>query len=151
MTEKNILIPIDFTEVNKPLVRMADTWAQRTGAKLYFLHVVSDLTYRFIDTSIQNVFHTNDEKIKEVIWKHMESFIAEQQVTAPHTCLIREGKAYREIVKVQKELDIDLIIIAAHDHTVVDRFFIGSNTDYVLHHVHCPVFVYKAEVTPAAA
>ena len=143
MTEKRLLVPIDFSEVNKPLVKIADEWAQRTGAELNFLHVEEDYTYRFIDTSIQNVFHTNDEKIKESVRNHMESFIAEQNVSSPHKCMIREGKPYHEIVKAQKELDADMIIIAAHDHTVVDRLFVGSNTDYILHHVHCPIFVYK--------
>ena len=40
-------------------------------------------------------------------------------------------------------LDPDLIIMAAHSHTVLDRYFLGSNTDYVVHHCHCPVYVHK--------
>ena len=57
--ERNILVPIDFSEINKPMVQIADEWAQRTGARLFFLHVVPDLTYRYINPDIQNVFHTN--------------------------------------------------------------------------------------------
>jgi len=29
--EKKILVSIDFTEINKPMVRIADEWAQRMG------------------------------------------------------------------------------------------------------------------------
>ena len=145
MTEKKILVPIDFTNINKPMVSIADAWAQRTDATLIFLNVLPDLTYRFIDPDVQNVFHTNDGKIIEEVREHMEAFIAGQNVVSPHECIIREGKPSREIVNVQKEYGTDLIIIAAHDHTVVDRLFIGSNTDYILHHVHCPVYVYKED------
>ena len=143
MTEKNILVPLDFTDINKPLVRIADEWALRTGAKVFFLHVVNDLTYRFIDPDVQNVFHTNDNIIIEEVQQDMEKFVSTQNIVSPHEHLIREGKPYAEILKVQQENNIDLIIIAAHDHTAVDRLFIGSNTDYILHHVHCPVYVYK--------
>ena len=143
MTEKNILVPLDFTDINKALVRKADEWATRTGAKLFFLHVVPDLTYRFIDPKVENVFHTNDDIITDEIREDMEKFVSDQHLTAPHEHLVLEGKPYTQIIKAQKEHAIDLIIIAAHDHTVVGRLFVGSNTDYILHHVHCPVYVYK--------
>ena len=143
MNTHKILVPIDFSEINKELVTIADEWAQRTHAQLYFLHVVPDFTYRFIDPDVQNVFGTNNDIIIAEIQERIESFVKEQGVKSPHECLVREGKANTEIVEVQKELNIDQIIIAAHDHTAVGRLFVGSNTDFVLHHVHCPVYVYK--------
>ena len=33
--------------------------------------------------------------------------------------------------------------MAAHDHTVLERLFLGSNTDHILHHGHTEVMVYK--------
>ena len=144
MTEKNILVPIDFTPINQPMVRMADAWAKRTGAILYFLHAVPDLTYRFIDPNVQNVFGTNDDKIIARIREHMQQFLSESGVTYPHENLVRQGKAYQEILAVQKEHAIDLIIMAAHDHTRAERLFLGSNTDYVLHHARCSVYVFRA-------
>lgn len=143
MTEKRILVPIDFSHINYPMVGIADAWAKRTGAALFFLHVMPDLTDRFIDPSVQNVFHTNDDKIIARVREHMEQFLTEAGVTVPHENLVREGKAYARILEVQQENDIDLIIMAAHDHSGAGRMFLGSNTDYVLHHVHCPVYVYR--------
>lgn len=147
MTEKNILVPIDFSEVSKPLVRIADAWAQRSGATLYFLYAVPNITDRFIDPKVQNVFQTNDEIITDEIRQRLDEFVSAQETASPREYLVREGKAYLEILKAQKSYNIDLIIMAAHDHTTVDRLFVGSNTDYVLHHVHCPVYVYKEVVT----
>jgi nucleotide-binding universal stress UspA family protein len=143
MVEKNILVPIDFTDINKSMVRIADAWANRTGAMLYFLHVVGDITYRYLDPDIQNVFHTHDKEIIDGIVTRMEQFVGEQKVVAPHEYIVREGKPHKGILDAQKEYNIDLIIIGAHDHKEIGRLFIGNNTDRVLHHVHCPVYVYK--------
>ena len=36
-----------------------------------------------------------------------------------------------------------LIMIAGHDHSVAGRIFLGSKTDYLLHHVNIPIYVHK--------
>ena len=144
MTEQKILVPIDFSGINKPMVRLADAWAKRTGAALYFLHVVPDLTDRFVEPGVQNVFGTNDEEIVEHFRKQMQAFLSEQDVSSAHEILVRQGKPYAGIMDVQKEQGADLIIMAAHDHTRAERMFLGSNTDYVLHHVRCSVYVFRA-------
>ena len=35
-------------------------------------------------------------------------------------------------------------MLAGHDHTVAGRIFLGSNTDYLLHHVDVPMYVFKS-------
>lgn len=37
INEKRILVPIDFSGINKAMVDFAVDWAKRTDAKLYFL------------------------------------------------------------------------------------------------------------------
>ena len=37
--EKNIIVPIEFSDISKDVAKFADEWAQRTKAKLHFLHV----------------------------------------------------------------------------------------------------------------
>ena len=37
--EKNIIVPIDFSDISKDVAKSADEWAQRTKGKLHFLHV----------------------------------------------------------------------------------------------------------------
>ena len=37
--EKNIIVPIDFSDISKDVALYADQWAQRTKGKLHFLYV----------------------------------------------------------------------------------------------------------------
>ena len=57
--------------------------------------------------------------------------------------LFRVGKPYPKILEMEEELNPLMILMAAHDHTVLERLFLGSNTDHILHHGHTPVMVYK--------
>ena len=57
--------------------------------------------------------------------------------------LFRVGKPYPKILEMEEELEPLMILMAAHDHTVLERLFLGSNTDHILHHGHTPVMVYK--------
>jgi len=148
MTERKILVPIDLSDINRPMVRIADAWAKRTGAALVFLYVVPDLSDRVIGpAAIQNtlnVFHTHDKEVVRRVSDQVEKFLDEQAVTSRHETLIRQGKPYSQVLEVAREYAVDLIIMAAHDHTVAERALLGSNTDRVLHHAHCPVYVYRS-------
>ena len=44
---------------------------------------------------------------------------------------------------MKEELNPLMILMAPHDHTVLERLFLGSNSDHILHHGHTPVMVYK--------
>ena len=48
-----------------------------------------------------------------------------------------------EILDLVEREKADLVIMAAHSHTMLGRLFMGSNTDYVVHHIHCPLYVFK--------
>ena len=53
------------------------------------------------------------------------------------------GTPYYKILDLVEREKADLVIIAAHSHTMLGRLFMGSNTDYVVHHIHCPLYVLK--------
>lgn len=48
-----------------------------------------------------------------------------------------------KIVELVESVGKDLVIMAAHSHTMLGRLFMGSNTDYVVHHVHFPIYVHR--------
>ena len=57
--------------------------------------------------------------------------------------IVVEGHAVEEIVRVANEENIDLIVIGARGVSHMREMLLGSVTDGVLHHVHCPVLVIK--------
>ena len=56
---------------------------------------------------------------------------------------IEEGPSAQAVLNVAKELDIDLIIMGAHRHTVLGDAILGSTTHKVLHKATQPVLVVR--------
>jgi nucleotide-binding universal stress UspA family protein len=57
-----------------------------------------------------------------------------------HTA-VREGAAYREILRVAGETDADLIVMGVQGRGAVDLMVFGSNTARVTRSATCPVLI----------
>jgi len=55
------------------------------------------------------------------------------------------NSSYLRLLEYQQDTNAMLIMIAGHDHSVAGRIFLGSNTDYLLHHVNIPIYVHKEQ------
>ena len=62
---------------------------------------------------------------------------------ADATFLVWEGDAGEAIVAAANSEGVDLIVVGSHGRSGVSRFFIGSVSDYVVRHAHCPVMVVR--------
>jgi nucleotide-binding universal stress UspA family protein len=62
---------------------------------------------------------------------------------ADATFLVWEGDAGEAIVAAANSEGADLIVVGSHGRSGVSRFFIGSVSDYVVRHAHCPVMVVR--------
>ncbi|MCR9294983.1 MAG: universal stress protein [bacterium] len=57
--------------------------------------------------------------------------------------ITREGHPGREIVTAAEENQIDLVVLGAEGHAVVERVFLGSVSDFVATHAPCSVLVVR--------
>ena len=58
---------------------------------------------------------------------------------------LRMGKADIEIVELAKEIDAGLLILGSRGLGRIERALIGSVSDSVVRHAHCPVTVVRQE------
>ena len=58
---------------------------------------------------------------------------------------LRMGKADIEIVELAKEIDAGLLILGSRGSGVIKRALIGSVSDSVVRHAHCPVTVVRQD------
>jgi nucleotide-binding universal stress UspA family protein len=61
----------------------------------------------------------------------------------PVETFVLDGRASRDIVGFAVDNGSDLIVIATHGLTGLDRFLIGSTTQKVVRRADCPVFTVK--------
>ena len=64
------------------------------------------------------------------------------------TYMVWEGDAGEAIIAAANSEGADLIVVGSHGRSGVSRFFIGSVSDYVVRHSHCPVMVVRGRPEP---
>ena len=61
----------------------------------------------------------------------------------PYQCRKQIGQPDTEIVRVAGEEGCDLIVVGSRGMNAVESFFLGSVSDHVTHHAHCPVLIVR--------
>ena len=57
--------------------------------------------------------------------------------------LVRFGRSFHEIAEAARTRKVDLIIISTHGYTGLKHAVLGSTTERVVRHAHCPVLVVR--------
>ncbi|HXJ76891.1 MAG TPA: universal stress protein, partial [Candidatus Dormibacteraeota bacterium] len=57
--------------------------------------------------------------------------------------LVRFGRSFHEIADAARTRKADLIIISTHGYTGLKHALLGSTTERVVRHAHCPVLVVR--------
>lgn len=138
----NILVPIDGSKESICACKWACTIAQGTGATITLLHVV-DLNLKM--TSFDRVSMSG--YVPESIKKQGEDLLAAYRSHMPQELQIKNvlqaGSPHQTIVAVAEELQPDWIIMGSRGASNLKEIVMGSVSQYVLHHVSCPVMIVK--------
>ncbi len=150
---KNILLPIDGSENSKRAAEHAIDIADVNDSDITVLFVVEPYTPTLpvlpiatIPTPDDNYFIEVREEGQRII-KDFEKMLEENQCKGKcknvHiTSVIREGKAYIEILNAMNEDNIDLVVMGSSGrHSALDRFTLGSVTERVIREARIPVIV----------
>ncbi|MFX0557904.1 universal stress protein [Maribacter sp. CXY002] len=142
---KNILIPIDFSDISKNAIRYAIGLFQKVPCNFYlvyvnvegFDHVQKTIPQLGTNILVEKEPISIEKKLKE--WKHFsESFSKKSHTfTAIHTI----GYFLESIRKLIQEKHLELIIMGTKGASEIKEFFMGSNTGNVITKIDCNVLV----------
>ena len=120
-------------------------WAKRDNAELHFVHVMQPVDYSYYGTeSSWGAGKTELVLTEEHGQKAITEFLSEHVINVPYkTVVLFSNSSYLRLLEYQQVTRAMMIMIAGHDHSVAGRIFLGSNTDYLLHHVDIPIYVHK--------
>jgi nucleotide-binding universal stress UspA family protein len=142
-----ILCPIDFSDGSRRALTYALSMAEETDAELTLLHVIelppelrSPAAPSEIDVDRIRAAAEADclQRLRELIPEGAKTFCTVK------TC-VREGAAYREILKEAADEHADLIVMGIQGRGVVDLMLFGSNTARVSRAADCPVLIVGQE------
>jgi len=143
---KRILFPTDFSVAASQALDYAISLALEHEATLCVLHVAEDLGFSspFILSSFPRSVEFDQGHGTDQLKKRMRGVIAPQlkrQIKVEE--LVAVGKPYREILRVAKEKDVDLIVVPAQRDTTGRHHHLGSTAERVASAAHCPVLIIR--------
>ncbi len=146
---KNILVPTDFSAYADKALEIAVEIAKKYNAKIYVLHVISELLYECgVDYCLSDA---DLLEIEQVSMKTSTNKLQEEvkRIKASSEGLniifdIKRGHSYETILNEQEDKKTDLIIIASHGRTGLMKHLIGSVAEKVLRGAKCHVLLVKS-------
>ncbi len=96
------------------------------------------------------------EEVSEAIGKEAQQILDEQVKKikeaggAVQEAHLRRGRKDQEIVRLAEEIGAGLIVVGSRGRGGVRRALMGSVSDSVIRHAHCPVMVVRKEKDQAA-
>ena len=133
-----ILVPLDFSEPSRDSLLHARELAQTFGASLQLLYVVQITShpYFYVPTHVE-IWEKRRERAAEAIEELSGDVVGDD---VAHETFVAEGRPATEIAAFAQEHRSDLIVIATHGLSGLERVLLGSTTAEVVRTVHCPVF-----------
>ena len=146
-----ILLATDGSEEATLAARTMVDLSHRTGSELYLVTVAPE--YPYVYDAYYNVGRTNDaqrsrQEAQEVLDEQARKFGEAGGTVAKG--YIKVGAVDKEIVILAEELKADLIVMGSRGLGSMRRALVGSVSDSVVKHAHCPVMVLRdsGERTP---
>jgi nucleotide-binding universal stress UspA family protein len=140
-----VLVPIDFSDYSKSALAYAAEIASSYNAQIQLFHVIEETTHPAYSLSGKSTKVDLVPGIEDDCRKKLKQMIQETGISNEETeIIINRGQAALEIIKFANENLSDLIVIATHGLTGIERLLLGSVTEKVVRMAPCPVFTIKA-------
>ncbi len=145
---KTILLPTDGSRLSDLAVAAAITFASETGASLVAIAVAEAYPYPMGgEGGIVPDMSGYEAALRETAGKQVQR-IAEQAAAKNVPCKTTVVTGFTpadEIVNAARDFGCDLIWMASHGRTGMERMLMGSQTQKVLAHAVAPVLVYPMQ------
>jgi nucleotide-binding universal stress UspA family protein len=146
-----ILLATDGSEEAELATRAAVEVAEGTGSELHVVYVepLPDFmkksgagTPGFDRELYEMIEEEAREKLRKLVWRVK---VAGGTVADSH---LRMGAVAEEIVASADQLEVGLIIVGSRGMGSIRRTLVGSVSESVSRHAHCPVMVVRAKDNP---
>ncbi|MEW6601744.1 MAG: universal stress protein [Nitrospirota bacterium] len=143
---KRILVVSRSTKDCRKAVHYGISLSQKYGAKLYVIHVVHDpfsiegwnLPVPSLAKEYKKLLIDTKKELAAVINKERKKGTKVKQ-------LVKKGEPVKEIFKLVRDENIDLIIMLAHEEGRLEHFLFGRSNEEIVRKMPCSVLMVKKE------
>ena len=139
-----ILLATDGSEEAQLAATTAADLAEKTNSELHVVTVGPDYPlYELPEhpAEFEDVLRGNRRETKEILEQQAKRI--EESGGSINETYLREGRAEEEIVELAEELGAGLIVMGSRGHGRLRRALMGSVSDAVVRHAHCPVTIVR--------
>jgi nucleotide-binding universal stress UspA family protein len=118
-------------------------FATQFGAQLILLHVIEPTAQGFPYPALA----LENDQVKATMKRRLEG-LGKYETTNPRLiqkAAVTHGRAFQEVVRAARGLQVDLIIMATHGYTGIKHVLLGSTTERVVRYAPCPVLVVREQ------
>ncbi len=139
---KNLLVPIDFSEVTAALLRTATELGRALRAKVWLVHVAApDPDFVGFKVGPQYVREQRAEILRQE-HQDIQAFAAELVGTGVDAeGLLVQGPTTETILEMIGKLEADMVVMGSHGRSALFRAFVGSVSEQVLKESRVPVLI----------
>jgi len=141
---RNILVPIDFSEMSIEAINAATPLAKRFAAAIHLAHVrqfdYADFAAPappLVPFSLMRHEQDGDERVI----KELTALAGEHGASSATCHVLSGGPAFDEICRVAQKIPADLVVMPTHGRTGLKHVFLGSTAERIVQHSPCPVLV----------
>ena len=139
---RSILVPVEFDDGSQAALELAKDVAMRERAELILLHVVPLREAAFSEQHSCAVEQAAG--IEAWVEREAKQRLASQarevlSVDLAYRMITRVGDPTAEILRAEKELEVDLVVMATHGRKGVWRVALGGVAERVVRGSICPV------------
>ena len=138
-----ILLATDASEEAELARRTAVDMAISTKSTLHLVTVAPG--YPSYDVNVPNVAEQLHEQAEKILDEQAEKVEREGATVAEKHLKISERHRAQQIVQVAEEIQAGLIVMGSRGRGGVRRALMGSVSDSVVRHAHCPVMIVRRE------
>jgi universal stress protein A len=148
---KRILVVSRMTKYCQKAVHYGVSLARKYGAELYVIHVIHNPFgyegWNLPITSLKKDYQRIQQEAKDDLDRLIDSEKANGMAVKE---LIRGGEPTKEVLKVIKEENIDLLILLAHEEGRLEHFLFGRSNEALIRRMPCSILMVKKEPEPVA-
>ncbi len=133
-----ILVPLDHSDRDSTALAHASALARQHGSRLVLLHAEEGVTSRVYG----DISETAEVEEGSLYLSRLTQRLAEQNIPT-EVRVFHQETPRRAIILAAKDLQPDLIIMAAHGHAGLSDIIFGSTINAVRHEVSCPVLIVR--------
>ncbi|WP_165233428.1 universal stress protein [Aquisphaera insulae] len=142
---QRILAPTDFSEHSQHALEYACSMAEKFGAELHLLHVLTEIVPAGPDPLLMPVmppsfYEESEARAKESLGSLLRP---EWGKPAAFRAAVSWGSPVESIVEYAAEHEIRLVVIATHGRTGLSHVLLGSVAERIVREAPCPVLTIR--------